>query len=130
MTAVRQSHRNTASTTTTRTQPISSARLRLAIDISMNVAGRKMVESTATPASAGLQRRQRRLDIAGHLQGVAIRLLLDDQQQAGPSLMMPSPIGGGNPSTTSATSPIRRTEPARAAPRRAGDVGGALRSPH
>ncbi len=49
----------------------------------MKVAGRKIVESTSTPASAGLQGRERRLDVAGHLQRVALGLLLDDEQQAG-----------------------------------------------
>ena len=67
---------------TTRTQPISSARLRLASDISMNVAGRKIVESTSTSGQRRLQRVERRLDVARHLQRVALGLLLDDQQQA------------------------------------------------
>ncbi len=48
----------------------------------MNVAGRKMVESIATPARPGFKRVERRVDVARHLQRVAVRLLLDDQQQA------------------------------------------------
>ena len=48
----------------------------------MNVAGRKIVGSTSTPASAGFSRVERLLDVARDLQRVARRLLLDDQQQA------------------------------------------------
>ena len=55
MSAVRQSARNTMSTMTTSTQPKISARLRLASDISMNVAGLKMVGSTLMSPSAGFR---------------------------------------------------------------------------
>ena len=73
----------------------------------MNVAGRKIVESIATSGSRRLERLECRFDIARHLQCVALRLFLDDQHQAGAALMTASPIGGGKPSTTSATSPMR-----------------------
>ena len=83
MTAVLQSQRNAASTMTTKRQPTSSARLRLASDISMNVAGRKIVESTLTPGSAGCKCGERGLDLSCQLQRVAFGLLLDDEEQAG-----------------------------------------------
>ena len=69
--------------TTTRPQPIHIASDRLSSDRSMNVAGRKIVGSTSTPFSAGLEVVERLLDVAGDFQGVARRLLLDDQEQAG-----------------------------------------------
>ncbi len=50
----------------------------------MKVAGRKIVGSTCTPASAGAERDEGGLHLAGDLQGVARGLLLDDQQQARP----------------------------------------------
>ncbi len=70
--------------TTTSTQPTSSARVRLSSDRSMNVAGRKMVgvdldalqRRAAAPSSAASTSRVTS-------QRVAPRLLLDDQQQAG-----------------------------------------------
>ena len=48
----------------------------------MNVAGRKMVESISTSFRPGPSVRAR-LDVPGHRQRVRVRLLLDDQQQAG-----------------------------------------------
>ena len=95
--------------TTTSTQPISSARFRLASDISMNVAGRKMVESTSTPA-----RPARSASSAASTSRVTSSVLPSGcfstiSSRPGPSLMTPSPIGGGKPSTTSATSPSRRS---------------------
>ena len=62
---------------------MSSARLRFASDISMNVAGRKIVGSTCDVAERRLQRLERLLDAARHLERVGAELLLDDQQQAG-----------------------------------------------
>ena len=49
----------------------------------MNVAGRKIVGSTATPPSAGFMLLERLLDAARHRQRVGAELLLDDQHQAG-----------------------------------------------
>ena len=49
---------------------------------SMKVAGRKMRRIDLDVRQAGPQRLQRRLHVAGHLQRVAVGLLLDDQQQA------------------------------------------------
>ena len=48
----------------------------------MNVAGRKIVGSTATPRSAGFSLLERRFDVARHLSVLRAELLLDDQQQA------------------------------------------------
>ena len=108
MTAVLQSHRNRARTMTTSAQPMSSARLRLPSDISMNVAGRKMVESTSTPASAGFRAAR-----ASSTSRVTCSVLPSGcfstiRSRPGPPLMTPSPIGGGEPSITSATSTSRR----------------------
>ena len=61
--------------------PISNALVRLSIDCSMNVAGRKIVVSMSIPGSPG-QLVHRLLDSLGHLHGVGAAELLDDQQQA------------------------------------------------
>ena len=104
MTAVRQSHRNTARTMTTSTQPTSSARLRLASDISMKVAGRKMVESTSTPAVPASARRAPSSTSRVTCSVLPSGCFSTISSRPGPSLMTASPIGGGEPSTTSATS--------------------------
>ena len=70
------------STRITSTQPTSRARLRFCSDISMKVAGRKIVGSTATPAERGLHLFERLFDAAGDRQRVGPELLLDDQHQA------------------------------------------------
>ncbi len=95
---------------------MSSARLRLAIDISMKVAGRKMVESTSTPARPGCSAAS-----AASTSRVTCSVLPSGcfstiRSRPGPSLITASPIGGGKPSTTSATSPRRRTPPERTPP--------------
>ena len=59
-----------------------SARPTLPTASSMNVAGRKSVESTSMPGQAGRQRGEGVLDARGHLEGVGARELLDDQEQA------------------------------------------------
>ncbi len=88
---------------------MSSARFRLASDISMKVAGRKIVESTSTPLRAGFRAAR-----AASTSRVTWRVLPSGcfstmRSSPGPPLMTPSPIGGWNPSTTSATSARRRT---------------------
>ena len=103
----------------------------------MNVAGRKIVGSRFTPLRPGSQVVKRLLDVAGDLQRVARRLLLDDQEQARPRrLGLPpfgsaeaitaSPIGGGKPILTSATSPSLSGAPLRIVDRRLGEVLGGL----
>src|SRR5262249_55218885 len=82
MTAVRQSYRNTTRMTATSMQPTRSAFLRLSMARSMNVAGRKMVGSMRTSFSRG-RSLDGGLDAAGQFQGVRLRLLLDDEQDAG-----------------------------------------------
>ena len=59
-----------------------SAIVRLSIDSSMKVAGRKIVESISMPGSPGLQRREHLLDAARHVERVGPRQLLDDHHQA------------------------------------------------
>ena len=81
----------------------------------MNVAGRKIVGSTSTPVSAGRERLERRLDVARHLQRVALGLLLDDEQQPRPVVDDGVADRRRDPSTTSATSPSRRSESPRQA---------------
>ena len=67
---------------TTSRQPSSSASLRFSIAISMNVAGRKIEESMATPGRRRLELGEGLLDAAGDVEGVGPRELLDDQQEA------------------------------------------------
>ena len=52
----------------------------------MNVAGRKIVGSTATPLKRRLHLLQRLFDAAGDGQRVRAELLLDDQHQPGPAV--------------------------------------------
>jgi hypothetical protein len=66
-------------TIATSKQPIISARVRLSIDFSMKVAGRKIVVSIFTSLKAGPKLIDSRLDIAGQLQRVASGLFFDDQ---------------------------------------------------
>ena len=62
MKAVRQSERNSTRITTTSAQPSHMAWVRLSMDISMNVAGRKIVESISTPARPGFSSVEDALD--------------------------------------------------------------------
>ena len=90
------------STMTTSTQPKSSARLRLSSD-DLDERGRSedAWSRLQTSPSPGFSCFERLLDTARHLQRVRAGLLLDDQQQPGPSLMTASPMGAGKPSITS-----------------------------
>ena len=74
-------------------------------DISMNVAGRKMVGSTSTSSSPGAapRARARRPRVTSSVLPPGCFSTISSRP--GPSLMMASPIGGGKPSVTSATSP-------------------------
>ena len=83
MSAVRQSARKNTRTITTSTQPISSARFRLESDISMKVAGRKMVGVDLQVTERRLQRLERLLDVMRDLQRVGAQLLFDNQQKPG-----------------------------------------------
>ena len=64
-------------------QPMMSACVRLSIDSSMKVAGRKIVESISMPGRPGFMRVERLLDAARDFQRVGPGQLLDDQHQAG-----------------------------------------------
>ena len=115
MTAVRHSKRKAARMSATRRQPQSMACRRLSRDISMKVAGRKIVESTSMPPRAG-----RRASRASSTRRVTSRVLPQGcfstmRRRPGPSLMTASPIGAGCPSTTRATSPMRSAAPPRKA---------------
>jgi hypothetical protein len=82
-------------------------------DISMNVAGRKIAGSTATPVSAGS-----RLSSAASTSRVTCRVFAPScfstmSSRPGPLLITASPIGCGNPSTTVARSPMRSAAPFR-----------------
>ena len=68
--------------TTTSTQPTAWLADRLSSDRSMNVAGRKIVGSISTSFRPGCRASRAVSTVAGDVQRVAGRLLLDDQQQA------------------------------------------------
>ena len=113
MSAVRQSNKKTIRITTTSTHPMNSAWLRLLSARSMNVAGRKMVGSTSTSFSPGRSASSaastRRVTSSVFPSGCFSTI----NNSPGPSLMIASPIGGGEPMTTSATSPSRIGVPSR-----------------
>ena len=118
MRAVRQSNRKAIRMTTTNPHPISSAWVRLAIARSTNVAGRKMVGSTSTPVSPGSSS----LSAASTLR-VTSRVFASGcfstirsspgtpsggtPPAFGLATMIASPMGGGEPNCTFATSPNR-----------------------
>ena len=79
----------------------------------MNVAGRKIVGSTLHVPQRRRESRERALDVARHLQRVAPSCFSTISSRPGPSLITASPIGGGDPSTTVATSPRRSGAPFR-----------------
>ena len=56
--------------------------MRLSIETLMKFSARKMWVSIVTPGQARLKLLDRLVDVARHLQRVAPRILLDDQQQA------------------------------------------------
>ena len=78
----------------------------------MKVAGRKIVVSISTSLRPG-----RSVSIAASTARVTDSVFAPScfstmRRRPGPSLMTASPIGGGNPSVTSATSPSVREAPA------------------
>ena len=94
MSAVRQSARKNSSTITTSTQPMSSAWFRFDSDISMNVAGRKIVGIDLQVAERGLQRLERLLRRrASPASVLAPSCFSTISSRPGTSLMMASPIG-------------------------------------
>ena len=111
--AVRHSYRKNSSTSTTSTQPRSSDLFRLLSDISMKVAGRKMVESISRPFRPG-----RMAFRAASTCRVTSRVLAPGcfstmSSRPGPSFITASPMGAGKPSTTCATSPSFKLTPLR-----------------
>jgi hypothetical protein len=88
------------------------------MSIRLKAASRLMSLGAATMAISATPRVQRLLDVAGHLQRVACDCFSTISSSPGTSLMMASPMGGGEPMTTSA-SPIRSGRVARPC-RRAG----------
>ena len=118
--------------TTTSTQPIASACDRLCSDRSMNVAGRKMVGSISTSVRPG-----RSASRAASTWRVTSSVLPQGcfstiSSRPGPSLMIASPMGGGEPSVTVATSPQQQGIAAAAAriDDRVGQVFGRLDADH
>ena len=96
---------------------MSSAGVRLSIDCSMNVAGRKIVVSISMPGQAGAQLVDRVLDARGDLHRVGAAELLDDQHQAGAVVDdAPRPTPAWWSSRTLATSDSRSTLPSRRRP--------------
>ena len=113
MNAVRQSKRNSTRIAATRPQPISSAWLRFAMERSMKVAGRKIVGSTSRPVSPGFN-----ASSAASTRRVTSSVLPSGcfstiSNSPGTSLMMASPMAGGEPISTSATSMTRIGAPPR-----------------
>ena len=80
MNAVRHSNRNPQMTIATSSTPSSSAVVRLSMDCSMNVAGRKIVVSICRPGQPGPHLVHGLLNAPGHLHRVGAPELLDDQQ--------------------------------------------------
>jgi hypothetical protein len=106
--AVRHSNRNAPSMRIIRMAPIRNARLRLLMDVSMNVAGRKMLESMPTPGRPGFS-----CSRASSTPLVTSRVLAHGSfstmsMSPSPSLMTASPMSGWWSRTRSATS-LRRT---------------------
>ena len=82
MNAVRHSNRKATMIKATSRMPSRIARVRLSIDCSMKVAGRKIVVSTSMPRSPGAISAMASSTPCGHLDRVRPAELLDDQQQA------------------------------------------------
>ena len=80
--AVRQEYRNAPSIMIISSAPRISARVRLLIESSMKVAGRKMAESTSIPCRPGRSSSSASSTPSGHVQGVRPGQLLDDEHQA------------------------------------------------
>ena len=113
ITAVRQSYRNRTSTITTRMQPVSSADVRFLIDRSIKVAGRKIVGTISTSLSPGFMAARASSTLRVTSSILAAGCFSTISNRPTPSLMMASPIIGGDPILTSATSPRCRADPSR-----------------
>ncbi len=84
--ALRHENMNSASTRTTRSEPRSSASVRLSIESSTNVAGRKIVVSILMPGRPGFMSLIASSTPLRHVERVGERELLDDEQEAGPAV--------------------------------------------
>ncbi len=115
ITAVRQSKRNVSRITITSTQPIIMASDRLSSDRSMNVAGRKMVGSISTPFKPGFRSSIAFSTFLVTSSVLPVGCFSTIKSRPSPSLITASPIGGGKPILTSATSPSRKGAPLRKA---------------
>ena len=104
--ACRQSRVKRNSTAATSAQPIISARVRLSIERSMKVAGRKMVVSTFTSLRPGFSSANAASTARVSSSVLAVGCFSTISMMPGPSSMMALPIGALKPSTTRATSPI------------------------
>ena len=93
--AVRQSNRKAARITITSTQPMISDQPRFSSDISMNVAGRKIVESIWTPCSPGFIASRAASTLRVTSSVLPVGCFSTISSSPGTSLMMASPIGGG-----------------------------------
>ncbi len=123
--AVRQSNRKPTRITITRPQPTSIEWPRLSIDRWMNVAGRKIVGSTSTPlffrSSVARAFSTFRVTSSELPCGCFSTIRSRPGRTSGlpsaslPTLMTASPMGGGKPIWTSATSPRRIGVPSRKA---------------
>ena len=115
MNAVRHSNSRLAMINTTRPTPISMAVVRLSMDCSMNVAGRKIVVSIAMSGRPGFISA-----IACSIPRVtsmvfAPRYFCTTSKRPSPSLTTASPISGPGSTTTLPRSPIRTIRPFRSA---------------
>ncbi|MCG3163696.1 MAG: hypothetical protein JMDDDDMK_05141 [Acidobacteria bacterium] len=103
MSAVRHSNRNATNTAITSRQPISSALRRFLSATSMKVAGRKIVESISTSFKPGRSALSAASTLRDTSSVLPVGCFSTISSRPGPSLMIASPMGGGNPSITSAT---------------------------
>ena len=107
MTACRQSRVNRNSTAATSAQPISRARVRLSIERSMKVAGRKIVVSIFTSVRPGFSSAMAASTARVISSVLAVGCFSTISMMPGTSSMIALPIGGAWPSTTRATSDRR-----------------------
>ncbi len=115
MNAVRNSKRNAAMMRMTSSTPMSRARLRLSIDCSMNVAGRKICESISMPGRPALSWVSASSTPSVTSTVFAPRYFWTMSRRPGPPLTTPSPQICWLSWTTRPRSAIRRIRPPRVA---------------
>ncbi len=113
MNAVRHSNRNATMIKATSRMPSRIARVRLSIDCSMKVAGRKIVVSTSMPRSPGAISAMASSTPLVTSTVFAPRNFWTTSNSPGPSFTTASPISGPGSTLTTPMSESRRTLPSR-----------------